>query len=98
MTDNKLWQCSQMKILIVLKQNYMQVKGKLYLGIQGHASASVLNPIGNGKGSFNFIVFLVKNGPCCGIEFAQIVHLSLQSMYDEIFGNTWPTICMRSTI
>ena len=30
-----------------------RLQGKLYLGIQGHASASVLNPIGNGEGSCN---------------------------------------------
>ena len=43
----------QMRILIVPKQNYIQVTGKLYLGIHGHASAYVLNPIGNGEGSCN---------------------------------------------
>ena len=58
MTDNKLWQCIlyfviQMKILIVPKQNYMQVTRQTILRIQGHASAYVLNPIGNGEGSCN---------------------------------------------
>ena len=47
MTDNKLWQC------ILCYKIICRLQGKLYLGIQGHASASVLNPIGNGEGSCN---------------------------------------------